>query len=182
MHDLTSGGAGVEGAGDGASYEEPARTREQEALLSLLRSVDLAKHRLSGLFGSEGITFQQYNVLRILRRSGAKGLPTLEVGERMIERTPGVTRIIDRLEAKGLVARERCTQDRRRVWCRISSEGLDLLERLDGPVSRSDVAIFQDMTPDELDGFIGVLERLHTRLSSLEQGSGGNPAGLPGIS
>lgn len=168
MHDVTAGGAGVERDDDESPYEEPARTREQEALLSLLRAADLAKHRFSGLFETQGITFQQYNVLRILRRSGPRGLPTLEVGERMIERTPGVTRIIDRLEAKGLVARERCTQDRRRVWCRISSEGLDLLECLDGPVGRSDVGIFQNMTPEDLEGFIGLLERLHTRLSSAE--------------
>jgi DNA-binding MarR family transcriptional regulator len=168
MYEPRSGGAGVERADVETPHEEPGRTREQEAVLSLLRSADLAKHRFSGLFESEGITFQQYNVLRILRRSGLQGLPTLEVGERMIERTPGVTRISERLEAKGLVARERCTQDRRRVWCRISSEGLDLLERLDGPVSRSDVAIFQDMVPEELDAFIRLLERLHTRLASVE--------------
>jgi DNA-binding MarR family transcriptional regulator len=171
MHDLTSAGAGVERGDDETPHEEPARTREQESLLSLLRAADLAKHRFSGLFETQGITFQQYNVLRILRRSGPRGLPTLEVGQRMIERTPGVTRIIDRLEAKGLVARERCTQDRRRVWCRISPEGLALLERLDGPVGRSDVAIFQDMTPEELDHFSGLLERLHARLSSVEEGS-----------
>ena len=168
MHDVTSGEAGVERDDDETPYEEPVRTREQEALLSLLRAADLAKHRFSGLFEAEGITFQQYNVLRILRRSGPRGLPTLEVGERMIERTPGVTRIIDRLEAKGLVARERCTEDRRRVWCRISSEGLDLLERLDRPVGRSDVAIFQAMNPEELDHLVGLLERLHDRLSSAE--------------
>lgn len=168
MHEVTSGEAGVEKGDDETPQEGAVRTREQEALLSLLRAADLAKHRFSGLFDAEGITFQQYNVLRILRRSGPRGLPTLEVGERMIERTPGVTRIIDRLEAKGLVARERCTEDRRRVWCRISSDGLDLLERLDGPVGRSDVAIFQAMNPEELDHLVGLLERLHDRLSSVE--------------
>ena len=146
----------------------PFRSREQEALLSLLRSADLAKNRFAGLFESEGVTFQQYNVLRILRGAMPQGLPTLEIGERMIERTPGVTRIVDRLEAKGLVERERCVEDRRRVWCRISQAGQDLLARLDGPVDSTDVAIFEGMEPAELGALILTLERLRRRLSSLE--------------
>lgn len=153
---------------DGSGKPEPARTREQEALMSLLRSADLAKHRFSGIFESAGITFQQYNVLRILRRSGPRGLPTLTVGQRMIERTPGVTRIIDRLEAKGLVVRERSSEDRRRVWCRISTVGLELLERLEEPVRRTDTAIFDGISRDELDRLVGTLERLHARLSAVE--------------
>jgi DNA-binding MarR family transcriptional regulator len=144
------------------------RSLEQEALLTLLRSADLAKNRFSHLFEAAGITFQQYNVLRILRGAGERGLPTLEVGDRMIERTPGVTRIIDRLEAKGLVARERGVQDRRRVWCRISSAGLALLDRLDDPVSRTDISIFEGMPHSELRSLTQTLERLRARLSTLE--------------
>jgi DNA-binding MarR family transcriptional regulator len=144
------------------------RSLEQEALLTLLRSADLAKNRFSHLFEAAGITFQQYNVLRILRGAGDKGLPTLEVGERMIERTPGVTRIVDRLEAKGLVERRRGVEDRRRVWCRISPMGLALLDRLDDPVSRTDVSIFEGMPHSELRLLTQTLERLHFRLSTVE--------------
>jgi len=144
------------------------RSPEQDALLTLLRSADLAKNRFSHLFESAGITFQQYNVLRILRGAGERGLPTLEVGERMIERTPGVTRIIDRLEAKGLVERRRGVEDRRRVWCRISAAGFSLLDRLDGPVSRTDVSIFEGMPHSELRVLTQTLERLCSRLSALE--------------
>lgn len=147
---------------------QPFRSREQEALLSLLRTADLAKHRYTAIFDSEGITFQQYNVLRILERAGPRGLPTLEVGEHMVERTPGVTRIIDRLEAKGLVNRERCSQDRRRVWCRISTSGVDLLDKLDLPVKQTDAGIFQGMARGDVDGLVGALERLRARLSSVE--------------
>ncbi len=166
MHDLASNSGHSGAAGEEVGRYESVRSRAAEALLSLLRSADLAKHRFAGIFESEGITFQQYNVLRILRRAGPRGLPTLEVGECMIERTPGVTRIIDRLEAKGLVDRERGTRDRRRVWCKISPAGLALLLRLDGPVNRTDEGIFASMDEEELEAFIETMERLHARLAS----------------
>jgi DNA-binding MarR family transcriptional regulator len=144
----------------------PFRSRGQEAILSLLRSADLAKHRFSDLFSAHGVTFQQYNVLRILRGAGKAGLPTLEVGERMIERTPGVTRILDRLEAKGWVARERDVSDRRKVWCRIAPEGMALLARLDAPVDENDEAVFASMAPEDLDTLIRILDELRQRLAA----------------
>ncbi|MCG6955105.1 MAG: MarR family transcriptional regulator [Gemmatimonadetes bacterium] len=158
--------------GSGPIHDNSVRGRmywspEQEALLTLLRSADLAKNRFSHLFEDAGITFQQYNVLRILRGAGEQGLPTLEVGKRMIERTPGVTRIIDRLKAKGLVERQRGAVDRRRVWCRLSAPGLALLDRLDGPVSRTDLSIFEGMPRSELKLLTQTLERLSSRLSTI---------------
>ena len=111
----------------------PFRSESHEAYVTLLRTADDAKRFVGRVLEPEGVTLQQYNVLRILRGAGSDGLPTLSVAERMIERTPGVTRLIDRMERKGWVCRERCTQDRRRVWCRITDEGLELLGRLDGP-------------------------------------------------
>ena len=70
-------------------------------------------------------------MLRILRGAGDEGLPTLEVAERMIEQTPGVTRLLDRLEIEGLIRRERCRADRRQHLCWLTSEGSRLLDRLD---------------------------------------------------
>lgn len=150
--------------GDELRRREPLRSRSHEAFLALLRTADMAKRRCSDLFEAEGITFQQYNVLRILRDAGAQGLPTLEIGERMIERTPGVTRIVDRLEAKGWVERERCKEDRRKVWCRITACGLELLERLDAPVDAIDDRIFRGLEPDELDRLIEALDILRARM------------------
>jgi DNA-binding MarR family transcriptional regulator len=83
------------------------------------------------------ITLQQFNVLRILRGAGAKGLPTLIIAERMIEQTPGITRLLDRLEAKALVRRQRCPQDRRQNLCWITPSGRALLERVDEPAVRA---------------------------------------------
>lgn len=134
--------------------DEPLRSKGHEALLALLRTADMAKHRVSKVFEGEGVTFQQYNVLRILRSAGLQGLPTLEIGERMIQRTPGVTRIVDRLESKGWVERERCAEDRRKVWCRISGSGLELLARLDEPVARIHDDTFSALEPAELEAFI----------------------------
>ena len=106
--------------------------------VSLMRTADLVRRAVAVVIDGQGITLQQYNVLRILRGAGGEGLPTLEIAERMIEQTPGITRLLDRLEAKQLVGRERCPADRRQVTCRISREGLRLLAALDGPVAEAE--------------------------------------------
>jgi DNA-binding MarR family transcriptional regulator len=113
----------------------PFRTRGEEAAIALMRTADLLRRAVAGIVEPHGITPQQYNVLRILRGAGEKGLPTLEIAERMIEATPGITRLIDRLERKELVLRKRCPTDRRQVFCIITGGGLRLLDRLDDPIS-----------------------------------------------
>ena len=95
----------------------PFHSKAQEASIGLMRTADLVRRAVSGIVEPYGITPQQYNVLRILRGAGERGLPTLEIAERMIESTPGITRLIDRLQAKKLVVRERCLTDRRQVQC-----------------------------------------------------------------
>ena len=142
----------------------PFHSKGQEAFLSLLRTGDVVKHRFHELFEAAGITFQQYNVLRILRGAGQEGLATLEIGGRMIERTPGVTRLLDRLEEKGLVRRERSPEDRRKVVCTISPSGLELLASLDAPVSEADNMVFQGMDEADLDTLIRILDRLRDQI------------------
>ncbi|MCU1231478.1 MAG: hypothetical protein JWO97_4362 [Acidobacteria bacterium] len=102
-----------------------------------MRTADLIRRLVGSVVEPHDITVQQYNVLRILRGAGEQGLPTLEIAERMIEQTPGITRLVDRLEEKKLVDRKRCEEDRRRVWCRITPTGLSLLAKLDAPVHES---------------------------------------------
>jgi DNA-binding MarR family transcriptional regulator len=115
----------------------PFSSRHEEAAISLMRTADLIRRLVGSVVEPHDITVQQYNVLRILRGAGEQGLPTLEIAERMIEQTPGITRLIDRLEEKKLVDRKRCEEDRRRVWCRITPTGLALLAKLDAPVHES---------------------------------------------
>jgi len=140
--------------------EENFRSREQQATLGLLRTADAVKRSLAQVIEPHGITPQQYNVLRILRGAGPDGLPTLTIGERMIEQTPGVTRLVDRLERKGLVARTPCPKDRRRVFCRITPKGIELLKELDEPVNRWDAQAVSILPPSELDSLITLLDRV----------------------
>jgi len=146
----------------------PFHSVGQEALLALLRTADAARRRTEAALAAEGVTLQQYNVLRILRGSRPQGLPTLEIGERMIERTPGVTRIIDRLERKGWVVRQRCTEDRRRIWCRITASGMEVLERLDAPVAAIDNALIDALGDDRLRRLITLLDDLRTELGAID--------------
>lgn len=144
-----------------------ARTRHavpqsKEAFVALFRAADRLRAVSAAIFEPHGITGQQYNVLRILRGAEPEGLPTLTIAERMIERAPGITRMIDRLEAKGLVARERCGVDRRCVYCRITKQGLDLLARLDQPVDEGNRAAFAALNRQELQQLIVLLERVGT--------------------
>jgi DNA-binding MarR family transcriptional regulator len=146
-----------------ATDEKPPqnfRSREQQATLGLLRTADAVKRSLAQVIEPYGITPQQYNVLRILRGAGAEGLPTLSIGERMIEQTPGVTRLVDRLERKGLVERTPCSKDRRRVFCRMTDKGLELLKELDDPVNRWDARSVSVLPPSELDSLIDLLDRV----------------------
>jgi DNA-binding MarR family transcriptional regulator len=136
------------------------RSREQQAVVGLLRTADALKRSLAHVIEPHGITPQQYNVLRILRGAGPEGLPTLTIGERMVEQTPGVTRLIDRLERKGLVERTPCPKDRRRVFCQITPKGLGLLDELDEPVNRWDAQTVSILPASDVDSLIKLLDRV----------------------
>ena len=99
---------------DEIQQRQPFRSRGQEGLLSLLRTADQLKRHVASVVEPCGLTLQQFNVLRILRGAGGRGLPTLDIAERMIEQAPGITRLLDRLERKALVRRERCPRDQAR--------------------------------------------------------------------
>ncbi|HEX7180974.1 MAG TPA: MarR family transcriptional regulator [Thermoanaerobaculia bacterium] len=117
---------------------KPFRSRSQEGVVALLRTADVVRRYIGRVLEPYGITPQQFNVLRILRGAGSEGIPTLTIGERMIEEAPGITRLLDRLEAKGLVRRERCPEDRRQVLCYAAPAGLELLEQIDGAMDAAD--------------------------------------------
>jgi DNA-binding MarR family transcriptional regulator len=111
-------------------------TAEEAAFLDLLRTCDLLSRKLAGVLKSADLSPTQYNVLRILR--GAKApLACGEIASRMITRDPDITRLLDRMEKRGLVARSRETKDRRMVRTRITPEGLKVLSDLDSPVQEA---------------------------------------------
>jgi DNA-binding MarR family transcriptional regulator len=139
----------------------PFRSRRQEALVGLMLTTEAVRWPLQDLVSShEDLTLQQYNVLRILRGAGQKGLPTLEIGARMIERTPGVTRLIDRMEQKGLVVGGRSRDDRRLVMCRITEMGTGLLKKLDRPVDALDEEVLGCLSDAEVGELIRLLDKV----------------------
>jgi DNA-binding MarR family transcriptional regulator len=106
---------------------------EEGAFLDLLRTTDMLSRGLVQILKTEGLSATQYNVLRILR-GAPEGHPCGEIASRMITRDPDITRLLDRLEKRGLISRCRETKDRRTVIARITPEGLEVLARLDEPV------------------------------------------------
>jgi DNA-binding MarR family transcriptional regulator len=117
-----------------ARSQHPSRGLEVEVYLSLLRAADALLREVEQTLKPAGLSPTQYNVLRILRGAGPDGWACREIGCRMITRDPDVTRLLDRLEARGLVSRRRERSDRRVVKTRITPEGLRILKELDEPV------------------------------------------------
>jgi DNA-binding MarR family transcriptional regulator len=106
---------------------------EEAATLELVRTTDLLSRGLVQVLKTEDLSPTQYNVLRILR-GAPEGLTCGEIASRMVTRDPDVTRLLDRMEKRGLVSRCRETKDRRMVLTRITPPGLEVLSRLDLPV------------------------------------------------
>lgn len=110
----------------------PFESEEQEVVISLLRTNELFQHRVGKLLRDYGLTQPQYNILRILRGEGRE-LPSLEIAARMISVVPAITSLLDKLEKRGLIRRERCERDRR-VWhVHLTDDGSELLAELDEP-------------------------------------------------
>lgn len=114
--------------------KKPFRSLQQEAYLSVVRTSTSLTDAMEDLVKARGISATQYNVLRILRGSGAEGLCRNELRDRMLTRMPDMTRLLDRMEDAGLVVRAREGDDRRMVMTRITEKGRRLLDDLDAPV------------------------------------------------
>jgi DNA-binding MarR family transcriptional regulator len=142
----------------------PFASKAQEVTVALLRTTDIVRRRLARVVEMEQITLQQYNELRILRGARGKPLSALEIGERLIEETPGVSRLLDRRVAKRLVRRDRSSEDRRMLECSITDGGLQTLARLDDVVNRADAQALHALTGRELSTLADLLSRIrHTQ-------------------
>jgi DNA-binding MarR family transcriptional regulator len=108
---------------------------QQEVYLGLWRTYDRLRALEDELFSRYELTAQQYNVLRLLKAARPETVPTLTLADRLISRAPDVTRMIDRLEERGLVTREKQPGDRRVVRVRISDAGLKLVAEIAGPLA-----------------------------------------------
>ena len=155
----------------------PFTSREQEAYLSLLRTADALQSRVEAKLKEFALTGTQYNALRILRGAGSDGIPCSEIGERMITRDPDITRLLDRLQKRGLVERSRGKQDRRVIYGKITAAGLNLLREMDSPLRKFGREILRHVSQANLKLLIDLLEQVRggasTPFDSLRAGSGG---------
>ena len=141
---------------DEIKQRRPFGSPAQEATIALLRTASDVAHGLEVALAPEGVTRTQFNVLRILRGADTP-LPTMEVAERMVDHTPGITRLIDRLEARGLVERVRCGQDRRRTLCTITDAGRVLLDRVDPLVAGFGTRAMERLDAEASETFVRLL-------------------------
>jgi len=118
----------------GKDYKHFSPSLEAKLFVALLRLSDHLAQDAERLIKSHGLTPTQYNVLRILRGAGPDGLPCKRIGDRMISRDPDMTRLLDRMEKRSLITRQRQTEDRRVIKTRITPDGLEILRKLDAPV------------------------------------------------
>jgi DNA-binding MarR family transcriptional regulator len=140
-----------------AKFESPAH----EAMLNLLVAAGHVRERVDEVCARYEITQAQYNALRILRGAHPEGYPRGEIASRLIDRAPDVTRLIDRLERRGLVERVRGRIDRRLSITRISRPGLDLLRRMDGPIQALQKTFAARMPVKDLRELSRICERVY---------------------
>ncbi|MBS0265869.1 MAG: MarR family transcriptional regulator [Planctomycetes bacterium] len=107
---------------------------EQEAFLNLWRTYDRLKAYEDELFARYELTPQQYNALRLLKSEHPQPIRTLDLAARLVSRAPDITRMVDKLEERGLIARDRPSDNRRVVWLTITPSGVELLREMHEPI------------------------------------------------
>ena len=153
------------GSGDLASLkreiaqQRPFSSREEEALLNLLRTADFFERAVQHRTREWGITSTQYNVLRILRGAGPEGLTCNAIGERMIAAEPDITRLLSRLKALKLIRQRRDPHDRRVVRTQIAEAGLELLRKMDAMVLAAPKELLGHLSAAEVEEMIRLLEK-----------------------
>jgi DNA-binding MarR family transcriptional regulator len=145
---------------------KPFQSLEEEAVLNLLRTTDALVRQSVAMLKTWSLSPAQYNALRILRGAGSEGVTCGEISERMLTKDPDITRLIDRLDARGLITRGRHDQDRRVVRTRITQAGLDLLAEIDKPARKLSREQLGHLSEDQLRQLIELLELARERLNS----------------
>ena len=136
----------------------PFKSAAQEATIALLRTASVVNRALERVVEPAGLSLATYNALRIIRGSGAGGIATLAVRDRMIEEGTTITRIVDKLEDAGLIRRERSEPDRRQVLCYVTAKGRQLLDGLDSKVDSADEAAMAALSGVQQESLIRLLD------------------------
>lgn len=149
---------GASRVGTGAAAAVRFDSLEQEAYLNLWRTYDRLKAIEEEVFGVHSLSAQQYNALRLLADAGPAGLPTLTLAARLVSRAPDITRLVDRLETRGLVRRERVADNRRVVRIALTAEGATLLERMADEVIACGRRQLGHLPPADLRALVALLK------------------------
>jgi DNA-binding MarR family transcriptional regulator len=157
----------------------PFASRNQEATVALLRTASVVTRAFARVVEPEGLSWAQYNALRIIRGAGRGGIPTLAIRERMIDQGTTITRVLDKLQAGGLIRRERSQPDRRQVICHLTDGGRRVLARLDPGVTALDEAAVGFLSPARLETLLRLLAEI--RQANAGRGAARGAAGGDGL-
>jgi DNA-binding MarR family transcriptional regulator len=138
--------------------QESFKNQHQKAMVNLIFTYNWTTEQLKQLFEEEGLTMQQFNILRILRGS-SNPLSTLQIRERMLDKMSDSSRIVDRLILKGLVKKITCKTDKRLVDVTITAKGLKILEKLDNQEDKME-NIFKSLTKNEAETLNTLLDKI----------------------
>jgi len=142
---------------------KPFTGLEDELFSALLRTADHLEAQVAAFLKPYDLSPTQYNALRILRGAGPAGLACKEIGARMLTHDPDITRLVGRLEKRGLAERQRGLKDRRVITTRVTAAGLELLKRLDGPVAEYQRKLLGNLGDNRIHSFLRVLETVRKR-------------------
>ena len=138
----------------------PFETIEEEAVLNIVRTAEILQRTIADFLKEFDLSPVQYNVLRILRGAGAAGATCSQIGERLLTHDPDITRLLDRMDARGLISRERSSTDRRAIITCISKDGLRLADSIDEPIRALTRSRMGQFGRDALAGLIAELEQV----------------------
>jgi DNA-binding MarR family transcriptional regulator len=136
------------------------RLLEEEATLNIVRTADVLMLALADVLKPYQLSATQYNVLRILRGAGKDGVSCKDIGSRLVARDPDITRLMDRLEQRALVRRDRAKEDRRVVTHELTTAGLNLVNELDGPIEALHKTVMGHMKIEKLRELVALLEQV----------------------
>ena len=140
--------------------KKPFALLEEEAVLNLVRTHEFLQQRQTDFFKQFQLTPTQYNILRILRGAGKAGVTCSQAAERMVAADPDITRLLDRLEARELIDRQRGSEDRRVVISRITAQGIALLKEIDRPLAEFHQRQLGHIGKERLAQLIEILESI----------------------
>lgn len=132
-----------------------------EFTYNVMVAADYVAGEMERVSSAYSLSLGQFSVLRILRAAGGDGLPRKEIGERMVDRAPDVTRTIDKLEERGFVERSKGLKDRRESLAKITQKGLDLLSEMDPTVEAETKAFGERLSMPEWIALNSLLERIY---------------------